>query len=124
MLVPYKGNRFNILFYNGAADYYHRQDIKEFLESLPTRNHLLSAVLEDTLCDAYEAGVRALGLLDKFVTGPYWRKLNTCPNILAINEPFVILSLELEGLAVDSSSLLDGTFRLFTDIDVHRCPLR
>lgn len=119
MLVPYKGNRFNILFYNAAAVYYHRQDIQQFLESLPSRNRLLSAVLEDTMCKGYVAGVRALGLLDKFVTGPYWRKLNSCANILAFNEPLNILRLKLEELANDSSPLLDGTFKLFQDVDVH-----
>lgn len=58
-------------------------------------------------------------MLDKFVTGPYWRKLNACSNILAFNEPLNILRIKLEALAVDSASLLDGTFKRFEDIEIH-----
>lgn len=119
MLTTNKGNRFNILFYNSAALYYHLEDIAGFLKSLPSRNRLLNAVLEDLGSESYKAGVRALGLLDKFVTGPYWRKLNKARNILDLNEPLLQLKEKLEGLAQDSSPLIDGSFKLYADIDSH-----
>ena len=74
MLTTNKGNRFNILFYNSAALYFHYNDIREFLQSLPTKNCFLSAVLEDLEVDTHKAGVRAIGILDKFITGPYSKK--------------------------------------------------
>lgn len=119
MLTTNKGNRFNILFYNSAALYYHLGDISGFLQSLPSRNRLLNAVLEDLGSESYKAGVLALGLLDKFITGPYWRKLNKAKNILALNQPLLQLKEKLEGLAQDSSPLLDGNFKLYDDIDIH-----
>ena len=76
-------------------------------------------MLEDLEVDTHKAGVRALGILDKFITGPYWRKLNMCENILALNNPLQELKEKLEKLSGDCSVLLDGTFKLYPDVDVH-----
>ena len=47
LLVPFIGNRFNILFYNAGAVYYHADAIKEFFKAWPDPNNLLKAVNED-----------------------------------------------------------------------------
>ena len=52
--APFRGNRFNILFYDAGAVYYLASLIKKFL-----------------------AGCKALGLINKLVTGPLWRVIDT-----------------------------------------------
>ena len=39
--VPFIGNRFNILFYNAAALYFHHESITSFLSTWPDPNNLL-----------------------------------------------------------------------------------
>ena len=76
MFVPFIGNRFIILFYNAAALYYHKEAVKKFLASWPNPNNLLKAVNEDISNKVYLAEVRALGIINKLLTGPLWRLLS------------------------------------------------
>ena len=46
----------------------------EFFDIYGTPNNLLQAVQEDLNEIKNIAGCRALGVIDKLVTGPYWRK--------------------------------------------------
>ena len=72
-LIHFRGNRFNA---NGARVYYLRDQISDFLQNVwGTPNRLLKAVLEDILIDNYMAGCKALGIIDKLITGPLWRLL-------------------------------------------------
>ena len=61
---------FGIIFANGARVFYLCQIIADFLESHGTPNRLLKAVLEDIKNDVNLAGCKALGLVDKLITGP------------------------------------------------------
>jgi len=45
--IPFKGNRFNILFYNGGVTYYLRDHCKRFFENVKDDNKLLEAVFHD-----------------------------------------------------------------------------
>ena len=76
-LAHFVGNRFNILFYDAAGVYYLQSHMITFIESVHGNhaNRLLQAVLADLKNPVYMAGCRALGLIDKVVTGPLWRKL-------------------------------------------------
>ena len=76
-LIHFRGNRFNIIFANGARTYYLHQHITSFLNSWGTPNRLLRAVFEDISNTVYVAGIKALGLIDKFITGPLWRILES-----------------------------------------------
>lgn len=71
--VPFIGNRFNILFYNAAALYDHRDSVVSFLSSWPDPNNLLKAVNEDVSNKLFLSEVRELGIIDKLLTGPLWR---------------------------------------------------
>ena len=72
-LVEFIENRFNIIFYNSAAVFYHRSHIQDFLLKWLSPNRLLQVVSRDIVELVYLAGVRALGILDKVVTGPFFR---------------------------------------------------
>ena len=71
-LASFRGNRFNILFYDAGALYHLQSAIKEFFfaSGLSTDNKLLKAVEADSKVSEFWAGCRALGLVSKFVTGP------------------------------------------------------
>ena len=82
-LIHFRGNRFNVVFANGARVYYLHNHIVNFLRnSLGTPNRLLKALLDDASCKLYVAGCKALGLIDKHITGPLWRILESNLHIL------------------------------------------
>ena len=76
-LASFRGNRFNILFYDAGVLYYISYFIKFFKDVWQTPNQLLRAVYSDIQVPAFLAGCRALGLVNKIVTGPLWRVLES-----------------------------------------------
>lgn len=63
------------------------------------------------------AGVRALGIIDKTITGPFWRLLNAPDsNILSINEHLLNMKIQFEQWSQDASSLLEGGTLFSQDI--------
>lgn len=97
-LATFRGNRFNIVFYDAGALYYISSLVKKFfIEVWQTPNQLLRAVLADIQVPEYLAGCRALGLVNKCVTGPLWRILETPRiSILQMNKYFLTLVTRLE----------------------------
>ncbi|XP_065669266.1 uncharacterized protein LOC136088717 [Hydra vulgaris] len=87
--VPFIGNRFNILYYNAAALYYHKDAITEFLNAWPNPNNLLKAIKEDITNLVFIVEVRALGIIDKLLTGPMWRIIESLDSILLLNLIFI-----------------------------------
>ena len=64
-LAPFRGNRFNILFYDAGVVYYLSTLIKTFfLDVWQTPNKLLRAVLADIQVPEFLAGCKALGLIN------------------------------------------------------------
>ena len=74
-LASFRGKRFNIIFYDAAGIYFLHE--KVFLESYGAKNQLLTAVLADLYEPVFRAGCKALGLINKFITGPHWRILES-----------------------------------------------
>ncbi len=72
-LIHFRGNRFNVVFANGARIFYLHEHIGNFLKLWGTPNRLLQAVLEDVNNPINISGTKALGLIDKHITGPLWR---------------------------------------------------
>nr|XP_047132372.1 uncharacterized protein LOC124811137 [Hydra vulgaris] len=87
--VPFIGNRFNILYYNAAALYYHKDSITKFFNAWPNPNNLLKAIKEDITNLVFIAEVRALGIIDKLLTGPMWRIIESLDSILFLN-PYLL----------------------------------
>ena len=76
-LASFVGNRFNILFYDAAGVFYLKSHMLEYLTNYhgTSLNRLLQAVLKDLKSPLLIAGCKALGNIDKLLTGPFWRYL-------------------------------------------------
>ena len=116
-LASFRGNRFNILFYDAGAVFYISDLIMRFFREVwQTPNQLLRAVFSDIQVPEHLAGCRALGLVNKVVTGPLWRILETADiSILEMNEYFQILITHLDLWSLDSSEVLSGHAVIFPD---------
>ena len=68
-------HRFNIYFVLGGAEYFHRHQIKEFIATVNTDNFLHTSILSDINKKLYVAAFRALGIFNKLITGPIYRKI-------------------------------------------------
>ena len=88
------------------------------MQTWPNPNNLLKAVAEDIVNRVHQAGLRALGLIDKRITGPYWRVLESAGNILDLNPYLHQMKISFENWSKKSSGLLEGEC-LFSDISVH-----
>ena len=105
------GNRFNIIFYDGAGIYYLRDHMIKFIENVHGReaNRLLQAVLSDLKNRTNIAGCRALGLIDKVVTGPLWRKLvESSASVLQMSSVYSRVKTKFDDWNKDSSAILNS----------------
>ena len=89
-LASFWGNRFSILFYDAGALYYIAELVKRFfIEVWQTPNQLLRAVFADIQIPEYVARCKALGLINKVITGPLWQVLECNDvSILDMNERY------------------------------------
>ena len=111
-LAHFVGNRFNILFYDAAGVYYLRNHMQKFIESVHgmEANRLLQAVLNDLKSPLYIAGCRALGLIDKVVTGPLWRKIqDSLTSVLDMGPVYCELVEKFDSWGLDAQSFTDGS---------------
>ena len=69
--------------------------------------------------DEYWAACRALGLVNKFITGPFWRLLESNTPILEMNEKYQHTVACFEEWACDATSILNGEARLFQEYLLH-----
>ncbi|KAJ8364705.1 hypothetical protein SKAU_G00135360 [Synaphobranchus kaupii] len=121
-MVTFTGNRVNILCYSAAAVYYHRNHIVDLIQSLPNPNQLLRSIVVDAQEKAHLAEVRALGIVDEMVTGPFWRLISQQGNnILSLNHHLLNMKIHFERWSQDASSLLEGEALFSEDIvEVHK----
>ena len=113
-LAQFRGNRFNIIFYNGGAVYYLHKTCKKFFD-INDDNNLLRAVQQDLNVDCFIAGCRALGLIDKFLTGPLWRLLIKVKNVLDLNKYYQKVEELCLQLSEDATEFLKGNIIFFND---------
>ena len=69
-LLPFKGNRFNIVFHNAARVLFLYDALKAFFERTKEENRLLKTVFHDLKVPSFLAVHRAPGLIDKLLTSP------------------------------------------------------
>ena len=119
-LVEFIGNRLHIIFYNSAAVFYQESNIQDFLFKWPSPNRLLQLVAKDIVEPVYLARVRALGILDKIVTGPFFRLTETAMSVLKLNPHLKRMQECFEQWSTDASPLLDGASLFDKDVPIHR----
>ncbi|XP_063962848.1 uncharacterized protein LOC135155998 [Lytechinus pictus] len=108
LLVDYVGNRANILFEGAAVTFYHLQHFRNFVSILPEPNNLLRSVAEDAADRVYEAELRALGIVHKIITEPFWTAVKTARNILELNDVLHHLQLKLTAWKDGGADMLSG----------------
>ena len=84
--ITFKGNRFNVLFYNGGVLFSLFEQLKEFFEVVKDENRLLKCTHYDLHVTSFICGCRGLGLINKFVKRPLWRVLDSDIHIRALNK--------------------------------------
>ena len=84
----------------------------KFIESVHggQANRLLQAVLADLRNPVYIAGCRALGLIDKVVTGPLWRKLReSSVSVLEMSSVYCEMKSKFDSWSGDAHALIEGS---------------
>lgn len=110
-LAQFVGNRFNIIFYDAAGVHYLRHHMIKFIETAHGKqaNRLLHAVLLDLKNSTNIAGCRALGIIDKVVTGPLWRKLNeSSASVLHMSSVYTRIKNKFDVWSDSSYTVLQG----------------
>ena len=115
--ISFKGSRFNVLFYNSGILYFLYNHLKHFFESVKDENKLLKAVHSDLQIKSYLCGCRALSLINKFVTGPLWRLLESGIHILGMNKHYQKMSSLLFYLSVDAKEFMLGNAIFFENVE-------
>ena len=120
-LAAFIGNRFNILFYDAAGVHYLKDHMIEYIESVygHQANCLLQAVLDDLKQSVYISGSRALGLVDKAVTGPLWRKLEESNiSVLDMSTYYTEMKAKFDLWSFDSHAF--AAAYITNDIPIHK----
>lgn len=121
-LACFVGNRFNVVFYHAAGIYYLRKYINEFIETVQGSgaNLLLKAVHTNIKNPVYLAGCRALGLVDKIVTGPLWRKLRQSDlSVLGMSSVSCAFNEKFDTWCSDAHEVVTGQALLGEEFVIH-----
>ena len=93
----------------GGAVYYHVADLKDFIRNTQdSENFLLTSVAADIDNKIYLAGFRALGILNKLISGPLFRLVEEEGHIFALNNVWLQLKLTLDQCSQNASVLMEG----------------
>ena len=117
-LAAFVGNRFNILFYDAAGGYFLKLHMVKYSSEHhgSQLNRLLESVLRDLKTPHLIAGCQALGILDKIVTGPFWRHLQTSTiSVLDMSNTHTIMKDKFEEWGSDAQNLIENKDALFED---------
>ena len=80
-------------------------------------NNLLKAVSKDLEINSYIAGCRALGLIDKYVTGPFWRLLSKIRNVASLNTFYQDIEKLCKQISLDATEFLQGKVTFFNEFE-------
>ena len=109
-----------MLFCNGGILYFLYNHLKHFFESVKDENKLLKAVHSDLQIKSYLCGCRALGLINKFVTGPLWRLLESGIHILDMNKHCQKMPSLFFDLSVDAKEFMLGNVIFFENVELSK----
>jgi len=115
-LRSFRDSRFNILFQNAASIFFLHHKMTDFLDSYGAENRLLKSVLFDLKTTEFVAGVKALGLIYKFVTCPLWSLLeNRNISIIDMNAKYLELVTFLDDASKNVPQFMRGEIFPFGD---------
>ncbi|CAC5384728.1 unnamed protein product [Mytilus coruscus] len=77
-------------------------------KSITERNSLITPVYYYVDNPVYLAGCRAFGIVDKILTGPIWRIIESTSHILDLNKVWFDFKKILEKYSVDATELVEG----------------
>ena len=126
-LAAFRGNRFNILFYDAAGVYNLRLHMMHYLTtSHGSLNLLLQSILSDLKVPQYVAACRALGIVDKIITGPLWRYLkSSTTSVLSVSDIYTRMNEKFTKWGENVEDVLEGGehfLREYEDVDdVYKC---
>ena len=108
-ISKFVGNRFNIVFYNAGGLYFLRNHLTSYLQEIHhTKNKLLQCVLNDLSNTVYVQGCRALGIINKCVTGPFWRILESQITMSELSRKYQQMKNLFLKWSYDATPLLAG----------------
>ena len=121
-LAAFRGNRFNILFYDAAGVYNLRLHMMYYLTtSHGSLNLLLRSILSDLKVPQYVAACRALGIVDKIITGPLWRYLkSSTTSVLSVSDIYTRMNEKFTKWGENAEDVLEGNehlLREYEDVD-------
>ena len=122
-LAHFVGNRFNILFYDAAGVYFLQDHMIQFINEVHgvQANRLLQSVRADLNNPYYIVGCRALGLIDKIITGPLWRKLQeSSMSVLDMSSVYCEIKESFDSWGKDASSVIMGVAALKSAGSLHK----
>ena len=115
-LAAFRVNRFNILFYDAAGVFFLTSHMVQYLtlHHAAPLNQLLQAVLKDLQRPYLIAGCKALGIIDKIVTGPVWRCLQSSTvSILEMSDIYAKMKQKFDEWGNDSQGVIENQLFLF-----------
>ena len=108
-LCTLHGHIINVIFSMGAAVFFHRKHISEFInEYFEDKNLLASSVYNHLNNPLFLAGSRAFGIIDNICTGPLWRIIENTSQILDLNDVWLDFKEKVEKYSSHASELLEG----------------
>ena len=114
-LYPFLGHRFNIIFLNGAGVFALYNKLLTFFDQLTKQNKLLTAVFQDLHYLPYQVECCCLGLIQKLVTGPLWRKMEMEKTALNTSLPYKIMLKKFEKWCDNAFNFVKGEESLFPE---------
>ena len=83
-------------------------------------NKQLKTVYPDLQIKSYLCGCRALGLINKFVTGPLGRLLESGIHIFHMNKHYQKISSLFFDLSVDAKEFMSGNVIFFKNVELSK----
>ena len=119
-LCPSFGNRFNIIFLNGAGVFVFYKKLLPFFDLVTKENKLLTPVFHDVHHLQYQVGCLFLGLIHKLVTGTLWRNMEMEKTALKnMSLPYQIMLEKFEKWSDNASNFVKVEEFLFPEF-VHK----
>ncbi|XP_052705489.1 uncharacterized protein LOC128181218 [Crassostrea angulata] len=113
-IVNIRGNRFNVLFYNAAGTFFMHKHILQYFYSLKSSYNFIQNFI--VLClqnKTFLTLLRALGIICKIITEPYFVKATEVGNILLMGSVFQRLLYVLDLLVENPILALNNEVSLF-----------